>query len=314
MQYSLYKNLKLNIFNIKLFLTCCVIVSLFLMLLCFSYIGSARANELSIYVSESPAFDNTLETRPDQLPLSRLAYGQRNIIRAWFANPTNRYAHNVLGDSLEASKLIVETFKGNRLTVNLPENRVFEDLEPRIIDVNGDGSDEIIVIESDIALGASLAVYSIIDSHLVKIASTSFIGTPYRWLNPVGVGDFDGDGHTDIAAVITPHIGGLLRLYHLTGNHLSQFAEYSGVSTHGIGSTELGLGRVISATPRDLLLLPNRTRQALMLLEWTATGWSERGRVVLPGRMQSSLVFVKLDRWRFQLDTGAFYEVQFTGQ
>ncbi|WP_413699973.1 hypothetical protein ACLKMH_22060 [Psychromonas sp. KJ10-10] len=58
------------------------------------------------------------------------------------------------------------------------------------------------------------------------------------------------------------------------------------------------------------MLVPNRTRQALMLLEWTENGWHERGKVSLQGRLTSSLVLVKADRWRFQLDNGAFYEVQ----
>jgi len=60
---------------------------------------------------------------------------------------------------------------------------------------------------------------------------------PNRWLNPLGVGDFDGDGRLDIALVATPHIGGRLRLYRYQPGRLTLFAERSGVSTHRIGST-----------------------------------------------------------------------------
>lgn len=310
MQYSFDKYLKIRTSNIKSKTMRNTILLSLLILWLSSNISPTSANELSIYPSESPLPVNINKTQAGQLPLSRVAYGNKNISKAWFAGATDRYQHNVLGDSLEASKLILETNAGNQLTIELPENRVFEDLEPRIVDINADGVDEVIVIESDSKAGASLAVYSIVDSGLVKMASTPFIGTPYRWLNPVGVGDFDGDGKVDIAAIITPHIGGFLRLYHLTGDKLIEFAEYSGASTHSIGSTELGLGQVIEASPRDLLLVPNRNRQALMLLERTENGWHERGKVSLQGRLTSSLVLVKADRWRFQLDNGAFYEVQ----
>ncbi|WP_413699974.1 FG-GAP repeat domain-containing protein [Psychromonas sp. KJ10-10] len=229
------------------------IALLLLILWLSSNIRPTSANELSIYPSESPLPVNINKTQAGQLPLSRVAYGTKNIAKAWFAGATDRYQHNVLGDALEASLLVVEMADGKRLKIELPSNRVFEDLEPRLVDINNDGSEDIIVIESDTRSGASLAVYSIIDFQLVKIASSPFIGTPYRWLNPVGAGDFDGDGEVDIVAIITPHIGGFLRLYHLTGDKLIEFAEYSGASTHSIGSTELGLGQVIaSITARSI--------------------------------------------------------------
>ena len=93
----------------------------------------------------------------------------------------------------------------------------------------------------------------------------------------------------DIALVATPHIGGQLRLYRVEADQLALFAHYSGVSTHRIGSTQLGLGRVVSASPRDRLLVPNQSRRALMLLEWTGSQWQEIARVELPGVLGSSL-------------------------
>ena len=310
MQYSCDRLLKSNIKVVKSKPLCSRFFQSLLISLLTVNIVTVKANQLSIYPSESPLTANISEIRADQLPLSRIAYGERNISAAWYSGATSRYAHNVLGDSLEASQLNVETNTGKNLKIILPSSRVFEDLEPRIVDINADGLDEVIVIESDSQAGASLAVYHIIDSKLEKMASTPFIGTPYRWLNPLGVGDFDGDGKADIAAVITPHIGGFLRLYHLKGAQLSEFAEYSGVSTHSIGSTELGLGHVISASPRDRFLVPNRNRRALMVLEWTENGWHESARVTLPGSLTSTLEPIKTNRWRFQVNNGDYYEVQ----
>jgi len=166
------------------------------------------------------------------------------------------------------------------------------------------------VVESDKFLGASLAVYGILDGQLVRIAATSFLGQPYRWLNPLGVGDFDGDGKLDIALVATPHIGGKLRLYRFKNSSLSLFAEYPGISTHRMGSTELGLGRVVSAKPRDQMLVPDQTRRVLMLLEWSPNRWQVIARTELPGRLGSSLTATDGGGWHFQLEGGRHFEVQ----
>jgi hypothetical protein len=43
----------------------------------------------------------------------------------------------------------------------LPETEVFEDLAPRLADLDGDGKAEIIVVQSHRDLGARLAVYGL---------------------------------------------------------------------------------------------------------------------------------------------------------
>ena len=206
----------------------------------------------------------------------------------------------------------METIDGKILQVVLPVTRVFEDLEPRLAEINGDNRDEIIVVESDTRTGASLSVYSVISDSLRRIAATPFLGRSNRWLNPLGVGDFDGDDRTDIALVATPHIGGRLRLYRLKDSDLILFAEYSGVSTHSIGSTELGLGCIIPATPRDRFLIPDQAKRALMLLEWTTKEWIEITRTELPGSLVSSLEPSRPGHWRFRLENGKYYEIHLT--
>ena len=270
--------------------------------------------ELTVRSIESPPPEISDTKWPDQLPQSHATRGYHNITVAWLAGPTDRYRHGVLGDDLEATRLVVETRSGKRLQVDLPLRRVFEDLEPRLADVDGDSRDEIIVVESDTKLGASLALYGIIDGQLKRIAATSFLGQPYRWLNPLGVGDFDGNGKLDIALVATPHIGGKLRLYRFKDSNLSLFAEYPGISTHRMGSTELGLGHVVSASPRDQLLVPDQTRRVLMLLEWSPNQWQVVARTVLPGRLGSSLTPTGDGGWRFQLEDGRHFEVQIDRQ
>lgn len=269
------------------------------------------ASSLVIREINSFAPESAPAERPDQLPHSRVARGNRDIAAAWLAGPTDRYSHAVLGDDLEASRLMVESADGETLAFELPASRVFEDLEPRLEDLDGDNKDEILVVESDANRGASLAVYAMAERRLYRRAMTPFLGRPNRWLNPVGVGDFDADGRLDVAIVATPHIGGILRLYHFTEPTLSQFAESRGVSTHQIGSTELGLGRVVVlGSDRAGLLLPNQTRRTMSLLQWSADGIRELARTDLPAAISSSLITVGVNRWRFKLDDGRHLEIQ----
>jgi hypothetical protein len=272
--------------------------------------GAVNAVELSVSDIAAPTPAPAGEQRPGQLPGSRIARGAGNIAAVWLGGPTSRYAHGVLGDRIEASRLVVQTDTGVTLALELPPSRVFEDLQPRLADLNNDGVVSILLVETDTKRGASLAVYAVENERIVRRSMTPFLGLPHRWLNPLGVGDFDGDGRTDIALVATPHIGGRLRLYRNTAPVLSQFAEATGVSTHSIGSRELGLGRVVANADRDRLLLPNQSHDALLLLEWTPAGIKELARQALPAPILTSLQSTGANRWRFQTADGRHLEVR----
>ncbi|MBI2311581.1 MAG: VCBS repeat-containing protein [Betaproteobacteria bacterium] len=270
---------------------------------------AARAGSLIVSDAPPPETAPPPLEKPDQLPQSRVARGSRDIAAAWLAAPTRRYVHGVIGDDLEAGSLRVETRAGQVLSFDLPDSRVFEDLEPRLADLDGDGRDEIVVVETDVRLGASLAVFSVDGATIRRRAATAFLGQPNRWLNPVGIGDFDGDGRPDIAVVATPHIGGVLRLYRWSEPRLTQFAEMAGVTNHFIGSAELGLARVVPGKPRDRILIPDQKRTALVLLEWRGDGLVVEQRVALPGSLSSSLVPVGEGRWRARLENGRWIEI-----
>ena len=123
---------------VRLFLFCCAFLSL-----------PAHSVELQLREVASVQQKNDIKTHPNQLPQSRVAYANGKITSAWLVNPTDRYRHGVLGDVLEAAGLVVEKKGGDRSYVELPANRVFEDLQPRLVDLDGDGQSEIIVVESD---------------------------------------------------------------------------------------------------------------------------------------------------------------------
>jgi hypothetical protein len=188
-------------------------------------------------------------------------------VRATLAGPTNRYSHNVLGDIPGFGELLVEVElcrdcpESRRIAhLTLPDSRVFEDVAPRLWDVTGDGRPEIVLVESDVALGARLTMFTLRApgaqaGHLVRrLASSDFIGTRFRWLAPVGVADFTGNGAPEIAWVETPHLGRTLRLARLQGDRLAEIAAHAGVTNHRIGDPFIAGGlRDCGAGPEIVL-------------------------------------------------------------
>ncbi|MFN0114914.1 MAG: FG-GAP repeat domain-containing protein [Paracoccaceae bacterium] len=153
------------------------------------------------------------------------------IASARFAEPTDRYDHAILGDAIEWGALLLRLRDGRRITFRLPDAMVFEDLSPRLADLDGDGAPEVIVVETFLDRGARLAVWD----ETGRIAATDALGETHRWLAPAGAGDLDGDGRAEVAYVETPHRTGTLRIVRLVGGRLAEVASASGLSNHRIG-------------------------------------------------------------------------------
>ncbi len=170
------------------------------------------------------------------------------ILSAEFTDPTTRYAHGILGDAVEWGTLHIEVgatvgeegslFNGKRsLTyeIKLPEDRVFEDLAPRLWDVTGDGAPEVVVILSRVDLGASLVILGLVDNKPVEIAATPHIGRANRWLAPFAAADLDGDGHIEIAYIDRPHLAKSLRIWRYADGDFREIAYHDGLTNHKIG-------------------------------------------------------------------------------
>jgi hypothetical protein len=165
---------------------------------------------------------------------------QADVTAARLTQPTDRYDHGVLGDALEWGGMRIATSAG-AVEVTLPPSRVFEDVEARVVDLDGDGSAEVLVVEADIALGASLAVYD----GAGQVTATPYIGQTHRWLAPLGVGDMDDDGLPEIAYVDRPHLARELVIVQYRNRKLIEIARLSGLTNHRIGE------RTISGGYRD---------------------------------------------------------------
>jgi hypothetical protein len=155
---------------------------------------------------------------------------QAEVTGAQLTQATDRYDHGILGDALEWGGLQIKT-PSAAVEVTLPQSRVFEDVEARVADLDGDGEAEVLVVETDMARGASLAVYDAKG----KVTATRYIGRTHRWLAPLGVGDLDGDGLPEIAYVDRPHLAKELVIVQYRGRKLAQVARISGLTNHRIG-------------------------------------------------------------------------------
>jgi hypothetical protein len=160
------------------------------------------------------------------------------IAEARLVGPTDRYDHAVLGDALEWAALELRLADGSRRVFSLPRSAVFEDVAARLADLDGDGQPEVVVVETDLARGASLAVYG----PQGKIAATPHIGRRHRWLAPAGIGDLDGDGRVEIAYVDRPHLARELVMVRLQGGRLVEIARAPGFTNHAIGDAEIAGG------------------------------------------------------------------------
>lgn len=161
------------------------------------------------------------------------------ITAARYGEPTARYPHGVLGDAIEWGSLHLTVDKCSgcdrsqivEIVIRLPDSRVFEDIAPRLWAIDADDLPKVVVVESDQTLGARLAVYD----ETGFVAATPFIGQRNRWLAPLGIADFDGDGWIEVAYVDRPHLAKTLRLWRYVDGDLTEIASLPGISNHRIG-------------------------------------------------------------------------------
>jgi hypothetical protein len=138
----------------------------------------------------------------------------------------------------------------------------------------------VIVVETDMARGASLAVYG----PEGKIAATPFIGQTHRWLAPAGIADFDGDGRVEIAYVDRPHLVRELVVVRYQDGALIEVARQAGFTNHQFGDRTIA-GGARYCDGRDSLILASDdwTRALDVVLRDGAFVTRDLGAIAGPG-------------------------------
>ena len=197
------------------------------------------------------------------LPEGAISRSTDSAVFAQYAMPTEKYGHGILGDKIEAEQLVV-VVDGVFYEHKLPDEYVFEDISPRLYDVDGDGELEFITIRTHISRGGGIAIYKIVGEQLVEFAHLAEIGSRHRWLNIVAIADLDHDKIMELVWIETPHIGGILKVAKIEAGSLKVLAEKAQYSNHSIGERNLCLSVLTKQLDKKVFYVPNQSRDKII--------------------------------------------------
>lgn len=204
----------------------------------------------------------------DLLPEEAITINEDQTVYAQYINPTERYIHRVMGDSVEGAGIVV-VIDSVFYELTLPDNYVFEDIRPRLFDVDQDGNLEIITIRTEVSNGAGIAIYKVIDNALKEFAFVPEIGLSSRWLNIVAMNDLDEDGIIELVWIQTPHIGGILKVAKIQAGEMIVLDEKSQYSNHGYGDRNLCLSVLNQEGLEKIIYVPSQDRTKIVGFKYT---------------------------------------------
>lgn len=201
----------------------------------------------------------------DALPDTRILVDDRDRMLL-LTNPTRRYLHGVLGDSIEAASFtIVDTDEQPRVVtqVSVGDAEVIEATSLLWVDVTGDQRREIVATVSAPGLGARIRMYH--ESGEI-LAEGPAIGRSFRWRNQAAFFQDPQTAKRYLTDVLTPHIGGTLEFFEWDGAGLNLEGSHFGVTSHRIGSRNLDWALVGPFGLRDhfVMVQPNDGRTHLV--------------------------------------------------
>lgn len=201
---------------------------------------------------------------------------------------TERYPHGVLGDAVEAGSMTIRRPDSTELVIAIEGEAVIEGQAPIAADLDGDGSDEIIVTVSDSASGARLRAYGL-DG--MQVGESDPIGQGSRWRHQIAVGPVGPEGEIELLSVRTPHIGGIVEAFQLVDDKLELTASVRGFSSHRIGSPNLDMALLadVDGDGRLELVVPTDDMTRIAALRRTVDGFELVAQLPLDGRLASNI-------------------------
>ena len=246
-------------YNILNFLVCLIIVSA---------CHKESTPILDPPLNSGPTILDQLSNNYTQLPEQAIAISRDKRVYAQYTDPTERYNHRVMGDGVEGGQLVV-VVDSVFYELELLDNYVFEDIRPRLFDVDQDGELEIITIRTEITQGAGIVIYKIRNNELQEYAHVPEIGRSSRWLNIVVMNDLDEDGVVELVWVQTPHIGGILKVAKIQPGELTVVDEISQYSNHGYGERNLCLSVLTQQNQEKVFFVPTQDRTKIVGFKYT---------------------------------------------
>ncbi len=205
----------------------------------FEVLYISRAGDLVLGREQGALARLPIDAQPD----ARLVMNSVGQV-ALYANATDqRYVHGIMGDALEAATLLVLDVRESRIRllarVDLPGEDVYEGIAPFWADIDGDGVEDLVTTVSNGSLGARLRAYLWDGAGIRQEVDGPPIGQGNRWRHQLSAERFGPAGRIEIAATLTPHIGGALEFFRLGDAALERTATFPGVTTHALGSRNL---------------------------------------------------------------------------
>ncbi|MCP4363261.1 MAG: hypothetical protein GY796_35115, partial [Chloroflexi bacterium] len=105
-------------------------------------------------------------------------------------------------------------------------------------------------------------------------AQGAAVGQGNRWRHQIAVAPFGPNGEMELAAVLTPHIGGTVEFYQWDGAQLPVVAQIPGYTSHVIetNNLDMALAGDFNGDGRVELLLPSQNHSQLGGIQRTADG------------------------------------------
>ena len=264
----------------------------------------AQNGDVVLWRDRQQASRSDVNAMLDSIPVVNAA-GQVAV----YVQPTERYAHNVLGDTIEAAALLVLSPAGESLNettrILLPDDEVFEGLSPFWADIDGDGVDDLVTTVTNARDGARLVVYR---ADGTVLAESPAIGLGYRWRHQLAFGPFGPNGEYELVEVQTPHLGGIVQFwqYDSQEGRLVLSASILDYTSHAIGSANLdqAVAGDFDGDGIPEIVLTTQRRDALVGLQRSIGGILEVWRLSLDAPPASNFAAVPLPKGRLGLALG----------